>query len=304
MSRTLGAGNLRRLEAGVTLIELLVSMALGIVIIGALVMVYTSGSSATRNAQAQQQMNEDAQMALDVLSQELRRTGYNPVRSAGVVNDLAQAGWTLFACDSGFTDITQTNVSALACNAAGTDAAIAMVFEGDDLSGKLTSTGKLMDCIGTGVASTTVATNTFYRMQARLYIANKALRCRGAGDLTQTQVLAENIESMSMQFGVLDPSGGTKNVLGYLSANDVANSVAGGLNALTAVERWNKVASVKICVVVVSEDPVLGDLRDGATAPTYKDCTGANTDILDGKLRRAYRTTVLLRNHGVGYADS
>ena len=248
-------------------------------------------------------MNEDAQMALDVISQELRRSGYNPVRAGGAFNNLGQGSWTLFACDSGFVDTTLADVSALTCNALGGNAAVAVVYEGDDVSGKKTAGGKLMDCIGNGVNSTTAGGNTYYVMQARLYIANNALNCRGSSDWTQTQVLAENVESMTLRFGVTDPLG-TKQMLGYLSSNDLSTRVDGGLNTLTAVQRWNNAVAARVCVVIRSEENVLGDLQDGVTSPTYIDCNGASVDIVDGRLRRAYRTTVLLRNHGVGYADS
>ncbi|MFZ3218581.1 MAG: PilW family protein [Rhodoferax sp.] len=296
-------------QSGVTLIELLISITLGLVVVTALVVIYTSGSTATRNAQAQAQMNEDAQMALDVISQELRRAGYNPIRSGGAVNDLGQAGWNLFACDTGFADTTLANVSALTCKASGSDAALAVVYEGDPASGKwskkalVTDPTLLQDCLGTGVAAT-AGTPNYYKMQARLYVANNALNCRGSGDLTQTQVLAENIESMSLSFAVTDPAVlVSQTVMGYLTATEINTPIA-SLNAWTSLQRWNKVAAARVCVVVVSENPVLQDVKTAATNPTYQDCSGNDVSITDGKMRRAYRTTVLLRNHGVGYADS
>ena len=106
-------------QQGVTLIELLVSIALGMIVIAAVLVIYTSGSNATRNAQAQGQMNEDAQMALDSISQELRRAGYNPTLAGGVVNDLGQSGWGITACDTGFVDASLTGMAALTCNGSG-----------------------------------------------------------------------------------------------------------------------------------------------------------------------------------------
>ena len=81
----------QRWQSGVTLIELLISITLGMVVIAAVLVVYASGSVATRYAQAQGQMNEDAQMALSVITQELLRAGYNPTRTAGMIYDLGQA---------------------------------------------------------------------------------------------------------------------------------------------------------------------------------------------------------------------
>lgn len=287
-------------QSGFTLIELLISMALGMVIIGALVVMYLSGSTATRNAQAQGQMNEDAQMALGVFTQELRQAGYNPVRGAGSQNNLGQGGWNLYACNTGFTDATVANMSALTCAGSG-GFALAVAYEGDLTTGKNTSGGLPMDCIGNGVAA---AGAGYYTMQSRIAITNNTLTCRGSGNLAQSQVLAENIESATVNFAVAEPAvTNSQNVRGYLSASGIITPTDASLAALTMVERWNKVVAAQVCVVVRSENAVLGDLGTSATKPSYQNCAGADVDITDGRMRRAYRTTVLLRNHGVGYVN-
>lgn len=288
-------------HSGFTLVELLISMVLGIVVIGALVVVYTSGSAASRNAQAQSQMNEDAQMAMAVISNELRQAGYNPTRSGGVKNVLEANGWTLRACDTGFTDNTLA-ISALACNPTGSSTSLAVIYEGDLYSGKNTAAGVPRDCIGNGVG---LPGSSFYVMESRLFIANNALNCTGGGDLTQSQILAENIESMTVNFAIGDPSTNTtpQLVVGYLNASDIKTPALtpASWNAMTEVQRWNKVVAARVCIVVVSENTVLNELGSSGSNPTYTNCSNASTYITDGKLRRAYRTTVLLRNHGVGY---
>lgn len=291
-------------QIGFTLIELLISMALGMLVIGALVVMYISGNSATRNAQAQGQMNENAQMALAVITQELRQSGYNPTRAGGAKNDLLQNGWTLFACDTGFTNNTAATVDALTCNAAGGSFALAVAFEGDLSTGRNTTVGVPlpMDCIGNGVPAT--GGGGYYTMQSRLYIANNALNCNGGGDLTQSQVLAENIESISVAFAVTEPTViNSKNVRGYLTASGINTPTDPGLTALAPLDRWNKVVAARVCVVVISETAELSEMSEAGTNPTYQNCNGTSVDITDRKLRRAYRTTVLLRNHGVGYVD-
>lgn len=301
-------------QYGFTLVELLISIALGIVVIGAMLVMYTTGASASRYAAAQGQMNEDAQMALSVITQELRKAGYNPRRPTGPIatamNDLGQGGWGLFACPNGFTDNTTLLVSGLTCNAGGSGGALAIVSESDLVSGKNTAANLPMDCIGIGIASQgiSIAGGNYYTTQARLYIANNALNCLGSGGtvprltLDQVpQVLAENIESMTFMFGIGSPAD-NKVVQGYYSAADI-NGVPpdAAFAALpTALDRWKKVVATRVCVVVRSETPIL---RDVDSAPSYRDCNDNVVAIADGRLRRAYRTTVLLRNHGVGFND-
>ena len=301
-------------QNGFTLVELLISITLGIVVIGAMLVMYVTGAAATRYAAAQGQMNEDAQMALSVITQELRKAGYNPRRPTGptstAVNDLGQGGWGLFACPNGFTDNTTLLVSGLTCNAGGSGGALAVVSESDLVSGRNTAGNLPMDCIGNGIVAqgVSITGGNYYTAQSRLFIANNALTCLGSGGalprltLNQVpQVLAENIESMTFLFGIGSPAD-NKVVQGYYSAAEIngvpADPVFAAIPAL--LDRWKKVVAARVCVVVVSEAPIL---RDTETAPSYLDCNDNSVAIADGRLRRAYRTTVLLRNHGVGFND-
>ncbi|BDT72528.1 hypothetical protein os4_20680 [Comamonadaceae bacterium OS-4] len=288
-------------QLGFTLIELLVAIALGIVVITVVVISFLSTNLASNTAQAQGRMNEDAQMALEILSQEIRKAGYNPLRSAGLVNDLGQNGWNLFACDTGFKDSTTPLISGLQCNNAGTNMEIAIAYEADSYAGKMTNAApaKLMDCIGNGITSS----GTYFIVQARLASNGKGLTCRGSGDLTQNQTLVDNIESINMSFAVSDPSKAISSTpMGYLTATQL-NAPVADLAGYTGVQRWNKVLAARICVVVRSEEKILNGLLSSNAKPNYINCAGDSVDINDGVLRRAYRTTVLLRNHGVGYVD-
>jgi type IV pilus assembly protein PilW len=193
------------------------------------------------------------------------------------------------------------------CNTGRAGFALAVAYEGDLNTGRNTaSSGLPMDCAGSGVKATP-AEARFYTLQARLYVEENVLMCRGSGGsnsgtLGTAQALAGNIESMSANFAVANPSDtGNQDVRGYLAASGINNPVDPGLAALAPRDRWNKVAAVQICVVVRSESPVLLDL---GTAAGYQDCNGNDVRIDDGRLRRAYRSTVLLRNHGAGYAAS
>ena len=298
----------RRPQAGFSLVELLVSMALGLVVTGALAVMYLSGGQAARNVDAHGRMNDDAQMALAAITHELRQAGYNPVRDAsGTKNDLGQKGWSLFACDAGFTGTSaaEGGIDALRCNTGGAGFALAVVYEGDLNTGRNTATtGLPMDCVGKGVKETGAG---FHTMQARLYVEGNALMCRGSGGgegeggkLGAAQALAENIESMAASFAVANPAdANNQDIRGYLEASGINDPLDPGLAALAPRDRWNKVAAVQICVVARTEGPVLQDM---GMAASYQDCHGANVRITDGRLRRAYRSTVLLRNHGVGYS--
>lgn len=66
---------------GVSLIELMISITIGLIIIGAVFSAYLGASGASRMADAQSHMDEDAQSALTMLAQQLRQAGVNPAQN-------------------------------------------------------------------------------------------------------------------------------------------------------------------------------------------------------------------------------
>lgn len=74
---------------GFSLIELMVAMAIGLIIAAASFSAYLGASGTSRMAEAQSRMNEDAQAALSILTQQLRMAGSNPNQS-GRINDASR----------------------------------------------------------------------------------------------------------------------------------------------------------------------------------------------------------------------
>ena len=321
-------------QKGVTLIELLVSVVIGMVIMVAVISAYIGASSASRTAEATGRMNEDAQMALTILSQQLRMAGVNPSQpnrssvtvglnprgnSVPLHNTLTNA-YAIRGCDIKFSNMTSAaNTGALTCgHASGSTgpAAIAVAYEADRYNTVPTSSGAPTDCLGNPIGTTTfnftnasgvAASTSVYEAENRFYIGtstyivNPTLYCKGNGN-ANGQPLVENIEDLQITYGTVNPNGGfiyksqtptftATQVLGYLSAFNVENDTT-TLNGLSNTARWNAVKTVRICVVVRSENAI----SDSLAAPQYLNCAGVLTTAADKRLRRAYTTTVILRN--------
>ena len=75
-----------RYSHGFSLIELMVSLTIGLIISVAAFAAYLGIAAASRMAEAQGRMNEDAQAALTILTQQLRMAGNNPDQSNRVDN--------------------------------------------------------------------------------------------------------------------------------------------------------------------------------------------------------------------------
>jgi|GEM_PF-245604 type IV pilus assembly protein PilW len=348
MTRHRRSPELRHLQ-GFSLIELMISLTLGLIIMVAVLSTYISSAAASRMAEAQGRMYEDGQAALTILTQQLRMAGYNPYQTdrldTNVQNpvyteptsysDVASAvGWTysgditpngLFelsdysirGCDGAFsfsspaTSLTgATSLDDLGCATDTGPDSIALSYEADRFNTVPTIGLFPTDCLGyplgeitasvpnfSGAAVAVAPINVSYFVAInRFYIDTSlgSLSCNGSG--SSSQALVENIEDMQITYGVENPVGQTRTVAGYLiatgllsdSALDISNSTS-----FTAQERWRKVVTVRVCLVVRSEDPVVSDLASAQ----YFNCAGELVDSPpDLRLRRTFSSTVMLRN--------
>jgi type IV pilus assembly protein PilW len=306
-----------RFSSGLSLIELMVSITIGLIMMIAVISAYTGSSVASKLEEAQSRMNEDGQAALAILTQHLRMAGMNPKQPNYDPNTprnpvYTASTYSLRGCDGSFSNqTTAANIESLVCPANGSTApdSIAISYEADQYTTAKTTTGLATDCLGqtlptltatqnvwNGTASVptnisfTVADNRFY-IGTSSVIQSPSLYCKGNGGINP-QPLVENIEDLQLIYGTTASTGTSLAVAGYLSATGLlADS---GLAALADdPTRWTKVITVRVCVLVRSENQVVAD----AASAQYIQCDGTqNTNPPDLRLRRAYTTTVVLRS--------
>ncbi len=315
---------------GFTLIELMVSLTIGLIISVAVIAAYLGTAASSALAEAQARMNEDAQAALTLLTQQLRMAGsnfpqigrtdtsrlnpiYDPYPSTASSYSTKPASFALSAfairgCDGTFTNLASAGtLDALQCTTVANASAdsIAVSYEAD-LFNTVNMTGGLpTDCTGAALQPIDVTfpseakpgPYTYYVADNRFYIDTTGaalaptLFCQGNGVNSMTQPLVENIEDLQFNYGAVN-----------LATTDVNTApVAGYLSAsqltgLTSVfndpEPWRKVISVEICVLVRSAAQVSADSTSGG----YLDCSGTLKTAPDHYFRRAYHATVVLRN--------
>lgn len=279
----------RRHVRGISLIEVLVSMVIGMVVVGAVIVSIVGSGKAGRFQSAYAQMNQDAQIGLNMLSREFQMAGYS--QPSSIVNTaVAPATPTyaltynigtatvVFGCDTGFVN---PQASSVACKPTGSAPAFEVVYEAD-LKNTVPTSGNLpSDCLGNGItgAAPNFARNRFYVAvgasgRSELYCASPA----GA------QPLLENVEAMRVWYGV-QVLAAPRQVVRYVSATDI--------NAVGPTE-WNNVISVRVCLLMRSAEPVLN--AGGEDTLTYRDCGSVQQTSNDRYLRRAYFTTSTLRS--------
>ena len=307
---------MRRMR-GISLVELMISIAIGLVLMLAITSIYVSSAGAGRVAEAQGRMNEDAQAALTILSQQLRMAGNNPLQpnyaSTTPRNPVYDTTtYIVRGCDGTFTNISSAaNPAALTCTAGVNTSpdSIAIHYEADQYNTVPTTGGVATDCLGQSLPALTTTLNVWdgaasvptvvmYRVaDNRFYIGTSgvitqpSLYCKGNGNATP-QPLVENIEDLQLTYGTSTAASAAMAVAGYLTANSVETQT--DLAALANSKlRWDKVMTVRVCVLARSEVPVVTD----SVSARYVKCDGTlENNPPDLRLRKAYTTTVVLRN--------
>lgn len=330
----------RQQQRGMTLIELMISITLGLFITISVIGAYLGISNASRTAEAIGRMNEDGQIALTILSQQLRMAGVNPSQPNRSTNSIGLSArgnsvplhnsvtnaYAIRGCDLTFTNVSDPSVSTggLTCAHTATSSrpdSISIAYEADRYNTVPTSTGTPTDCMGSGITPVSAnyldsngatTTTLIYEAENRFYvgtstsIVNPTLYCKGNATAA-AQPLVENVEDLQLSYGTVNPdpaasflylsttpSFTTTMVLGYLNAYEVDNNATlPGTSGLATPERWNAVKTVRICLVVRSELPIAAS----ADSARYLDCEGTLKTPADRRLRRAFTTTVVLRNH-------
>lgn len=293
-------------QQGFTLIELLIALGIGILLMASVLMVMVSATQSGRVSDAETAMNEEGLIVLNLLQQQIRLAGYaNTVSDTGTITKNF-TGTSIRGCDKGFTDASVAFAN-LTCNTTGDDnAAIAIRYEADLQNTTPNSTSPTncqLDNIAIDVQSEAFPLDTTrrYALADNRYFARTSgtdsgrpeLSCRGATSATAydgVQPLIENAQQLKFIYGVTrtnDPA--DLQIVTYRTASQIDSEFA--TEAL--LDRWRRVASVKICVLMRSVEPA----RDNSiSGQSYKDCDGNTQTSSDGYLRRAYITTAQLRN--------
>lgn len=292
-----------RRQRGFSILELMVSMALGLLVLAAVFVSSAGMVVASRQQRAASVMTDDALLALSLIRRDLLMAGYvHPVSinasQFSAVNSTVLSR-PVYGCSTLFDD-NSAAVAAGTCKPSSstpstststkiTSDAIEINFEASQGSVDLSSDNKLTGCQGSelkddqgNVPSAAADVNTRLPTSHRYYVKDLTLSCATAG--RTGQALVPNVETLQITYGVSS---------GWLIAQPETRRPVRYVDA-TQVTDWANVVAVHLCVLMRSGGPVL-DKGEAATQG-YTDCDGTAQTASDGYLRRAYTTTVALRN--------
>ncbi|MBC7436945.1 MAG: PilW family protein [Bdellovibrionales bacterium] len=299
-----------RRQVGRTLIELMISITIGLAVMAAIVAIYSATTSTSRQADASQRMSEDAAVTLNLLGTYFRMAGFsfpqanvatNTVTAGSAtfqVKDSNFSGTAIRGCDNGFSNPTVSATTSLTCNGSAGPDAVVVRFEADTSNTFPTtdSPPQASDCLSQGISNNGTSdfdgTTAYTVMEARFYLRSgtasgtRDLYCGGNGTSTfSAQPLIQYVDDLVLAYGVaVDVS--SHQVVQYMTSAQI-DALGGTMDA-----NWGRVISVKLCIVMRSES------ADQAGVGSYVDCSGSVVTASDKYQRRAFSSVVGLRNRG------
>ncbi|WP_031361354.1 PilW family protein [Caballeronia sordidicola] len=252
----------RYLQRGHTLLELSISVALGLLIVLATISLYRGQRSAYDHATETTRLRDAASTALDLIGQQVQMAGFVPA-GTGQADRMPP----LFGCSSGRPTGSD---AAPACEAlASRSDGIVVRYAADTISTWPSSSGLPTDCLGQISAGEWIV-NRYYA-KASSSTVEPELYCEGSGKPGTGQPLVEGIERIKFGYWLKDASFSVE-------------------AAAISQDRWSLVVAVDVCLVVRGDSP-------SATArPRYADCDGASVVSADGRIRQVFRRRIALRN--------
>jgi type IV pilus assembly protein PilW len=282
---------------GFTLLEMMVALAIGLAVVGALIAASLASFSSGRRTDALVQITEDATLALDFMRQQVAQAGFSQphtARPGGAGLELHAFPAITGCAATNFADLQASIRTPANCAAGGADAAapdaLEVAYEGSVLPAASSNVilggagnQQPLDCLGNSFAKThdDATGDDYWLVDSKFYVANGSLYCKGPGNAAGAAVV-QNVETLQVRYGMAAVPG-TAQVAYYAAAPPPGSPL------------WANVLSVKLCVQVRSAAKVL-DKASAATLGHWIDCRNAAVVATDGYLRRSFSTTVVLQN--------
>jgi len=274
-------------QRGVTLVELMVSITIGLILVLFISSLYLSSRQSYRINDDSSRLQEEGRAALYLLGNNLVQagsgvltmstTGVLPKTNFETLMQTEPALYPFRACSTGFTNPAGQDFS---CAVVGTPA-----FEVSYMvdAAYNANTGAGADCNGQSVsfkanpATQFLIGDTNRYATNRFYLNNGTLFCAGNGSATPQPIL-DGVVAMQVSYGVnqLTVLGTPDDTRGFRSADTVMTTeaeVAGMPVGANIQEKWRNVVRVEICLELQSQNQV----RTGPQ--TYVNCNGQVVNI-------------------------
>lgn len=321
------AGEVWRNEAGLTLVELLISMTLGLLVIMAATSLLLSAKAGYVAQEGDAQIQDAGRYAIDIVARAIRQAAYENWDSLeSPVLTAADSGANIMGLDAHRLSATSDDISnPLTGSVNGSDVLAVRFFgvgSGDN------GDGTMINCAGFGVAAAiTPETADKGRGWSIFYVANSTsgepeLYCKYLGDKQWTaQGIARGVESFQVLYGVdTDGDGMPNQMMNATAVNALDDALV--LDGATAEERaqeknrkthWKKVVTVKLALLVRGEENARADklaTEYDLFGKEYADASATDAGVrikeeslpksVRNRIRKVFASTIQLRNQSAG----
>jgi type IV pilus assembly protein PilW len=230
-----------RLQTGLSIVELLVALALGMLLLTGVTQVFLSTRQTISTTEAMARVQENGRFALEFISQSARVAGYQEPY--------------LITTKPGIVGSTGSSSCGTLCSRDSTASAserVTFILQPPLIKDDPNATANRRDCAGNGVAEGVVIANSYYIAPADANNPNPSLACVTFNTATPNDPsapvrLVDGIETMQVLYGIGSSSDPTS-VNRYVSAARVSS-----LNA------WGRVTAVRIGLIANSLKPIGGN---------------------------------------------
>lgn len=310
----------QRAKRGVTLVELMVALALGLLVTGVVLANYLGSRQAQRTSVTLSRMTDDANLVFSLMRRYASMAGYSaPI---GVVANGASQRLDrpyppnpIFGCDSPFSPALTRPVASLQCDATGGPDALVLSYQAtaqNSLVGRRDGSGidEPRDALGRFLYVSGGGAEPDYNAQVRFTVnANDQLilntnggNANGANvlavpapDLPAGATLLENVRDLRFWYGIQGNNGAVNR---YVSAQSI-----GAPNAAD----WANVRAIRVCLLLASAEEVLEEPTGYYDCEALTSAAPALTEPAAGatpaqlrefrRLHRAFVTTIYVPNN-------
>lgn len=247
----------KKTEQGFSLIEVMVAMAVGIILLGAVGYLFIGSRTLNRTQNETSRMQENARFALDTMGRTIRQAGAR--RTTGITNnDIINQDYSLITSAINLTQGANGNAS-------------------DSISvSYYTQNANEVDCNGNAIATETLVTFVF-----TVDTTNFQLTCSNGA--AAAVPIVDGVENMKVTVGVDTSTPPDGSVDSYVTPNNVPARSA-------ALTPWqSSIAAVRVGLLFRS----VNQITENDQTYTFN---GASTTATDKRQRQVYNVTYNLRN--------
>ena len=317
-------------QTGVSLVELMVGLVIGIVLSMAAAALYLGTRDMSRGSQAITDVNETGKIALEMIGREIQKAGFYPAQFGmtwTTNNDAAGSYYNgkdatkvvfnsgLFGCDGANYDPATKACGTTAADKP--DSIIVNYFASTEF-GSTSLLGNTNDCNRKPVSNDTdnssrntsglplfvsnrfgiVSETTSYKDTDGNTVSAKSLGCQGNGsDAAVAQPALQGVDDLVIRYGLYDGDGMADGVgqspTKFMTAANV--SAQPDVSGRTA---WQRVTAVSVCVLVRSVANGRQEDKTGSVR-TYTDCRGNTVSLPTGDryVYKTYQRVFAVRNN-------